>query len=190
MGCTDGIIANIDSSCANKKIGGVEPLAWVFNRKELTYTRDSTNPSKVTAFDVIATKKGYTLKGFRKSLNCTSVMTASDTAHNQWMKTFSFDQNEVTAAANENIMQLEDIVIVYERKQKSTGGEGTFVIVGLDHGLYLKKADSDENAENGVTKCELKSIEGWGEYNKEDVLKLTDYATTLAALNALLITQS
>ena len=71
MACTDGIIKNIVSNCTTVKVSGLEPVAYVFNRKEAEFVFSSTKDKEntITSIKLATGKKAYTINAYKKGIN-------------------------------------------------------------------------------------------------------------------------
>ena len=184
MACITGISKNITSDCSTQKNGSLEVKAWVFNRAEYAnaFTFDDTNPNKITNIASVSTKKAYVLTGVKKLLNAGHDFVAADDRPDKYTHFFSFHQFELAAEDIKNVDQLNDVFVVVERKDKVSGGDGTFVAYGVKNGLWKSADTRRANDVNGARSIEMTSLGGQEEpYSEYTVLK-TDYATTLAML--------
>lgn len=186
MGCETGIAKVIASTCATAGIGGIEVKVRILNRTDIeSVTYDGTYPSKVTAMTMKSTKRAWTLTGFKKNLVAGDDLVVSETMPDKYSHYFNFKQFETLAADIENIVALNDVVVIYESKDKTTTGDGVFRILGLQNGLYKSTATMRTNADNGTRNIELTSLEGEAEEYPYYTFHDTSYATTLAAIEAL-----
>lgn len=186
MGCESGIAKVIASTCGNAGIGGIEVKTWVLNRTDISaITYDNTNPSKVTAITMKSTKRAWTLTGFKKNLIAGDDLVVSDNMPNKYSHYFNFKQFETLCADIENIVAMNDVVVIYESKDKTSTGDGVFRILGLVNGLYQSTSTMRTNTDNGTRNIELTSMEGEAEEYPYYTFLATNYATSLAALVAL-----
>lgn len=187
MACTDSIVKNIISNCTTQPNGFLEVKAWIFSRPDYAtaITFDSTTPSKVTNIAAVATKKAYVLTGVKKMLNAGHDIVVADDRADKYTHFFSFQQFEFSAADINNIDNLKDVFVIVERKDKASGGDGTFVGYGLKNGLFKSADTRRTNDINGARNLELTSVAGAEENYSEYTIIKTDYATTLAMLVAL-----
>jgi len=187
MGCDNkGIYIDIVSDCTTAKTGGIEVVGWGFYRSDLSPVYHATIKNLVTSMTIAATKSGFYIKGVKKSLNSKHSIVTSEDRPDKYVHSFMLQGFEVSAAAVANMDKLEDIVVVYERKHKPSGGDGVFVIRGLTHGLYKTSDSKEENAADAARMIELTSPGGEEEEYSEFIYLQTDVATTRAALNAMM----
>lgn len=186
MSCTSGIVKNIISNCTTQPVGGLEVVAYLFNRGAMTLTYDGTDPNKVTNIAAVGAAVMYKYSGVKKNLNAGHDRTvAEDLAdtfkHYLALKGFEFDTDSVL-----NLDGLGDVCAIVEYKQKSSSGDGVFIGYGFQSGLHVT-ADSRRATENNAVRAiELATKDGEGEpYSQYNVL-ITGYAETKAALEALL----
>lgn len=188
--CLTGIAQNIINDCDSAPIGGLEIKAWVFNRADLSGTQDPTNKNLLTALSVATGKQGYYIQGFKKTLNAGHDLVSSETNVDKYTHYFNFQAWLLDAAAINNLDGLSDLVVVVERLNKMTDGDGAFKVYGYDTGLY-KTTDSERaNDIDGNRNIEMASQAGEEPLVSNHVFFDTDYATTKAALDALLSVQA
>lgn len=193
--CTSGILDDIISDCTTQKTGGIEVVAWAFNRADLIPTIDSTYKNKVTNLVIADGKKGYYIKGVKKLLDSGHEIVINEKRADTFKHKFSLQGFEQTAEASLNFDNLQDLVIVYERKEKANLADGTFVIRGLEKGLYKSADTLMESAEDGSRVLELASLDGQAEPVSEWILlvpatpapnPVTAYENTKALLLSLM----
>jgi len=188
--CTPLISADILNDCANKPQAGAEQVAYVFNRADITATLDVANTNLATDLVVAVTKQGYKLTGFRKNLNAGSDVVVSETSPKKWNQFFSFFGWNVEADEVNNLDNIDDLVIVYESKAKGASSEGAFHMLGYNTGLYVSADTKRVNDNDGARSLELTNLAGEESPVSEHIVLDTDYATTLALLEALMVVQS
>ena len=186
MGCNDGIYSAITSDCTTQRQGGLEVVAWGINRKDVSITFDVTNPVLITGMSMASTKSAFQITGVRKLLNSGHSLVQAEDRPDKYSHFFNLQQFEIGADAVENGDKLEDLIIIYERKSKTTDGDGEFVVRGARYGLYKSADDRDENNVDGARVLAMSSMAGNEEPQSENVFFDTDYATTKAAIVALL----
>jgi hypothetical protein len=186
MSCTTGIAKAIISNCTTQPVGGLEVTAYLFNRADMALTYDNTYPNKVTGIAAVGAALLYQISGVKKNLNAGHDRTVADDMADRFkhyfsMKEFSFLSDDVA-----NFDGLGDICVIVEYKHKSTTGDGVFVGYGFKSGLYPTSDTRRANDANSVRSIELASKEQEDEPVSQYNVLLTDYATTKAALIALL----
>jgi hypothetical protein len=187
MSCSEKITKNIISNCSTQGVGGMEVEAYLLNRTDFDFTFDGTSGNKITDIDRVGAALAYKLKGVNKNFNAGSdraiVEGFADTyTHSASLKAFENDTLSV-----KDIDSMGDLVLIIERKQKTTTGDGVFVAYGVQTGLYVTSDTHRQNADNGSRSIELASRATETEqYSKYNVLA-TNYATTKALLDSLLV---
>jgi hypothetical protein len=186
MACTTGIAKAITSNCSTQPVGGLEVTAYLWNRGDMTITYDGTDLNKVTGIAAVGAALMYKFTGVKKNLNAGHDRNIADDLadsfkHYLSMKGFEFDTDSVA-----NMDGLNDICAIVEYKQKSTTGDGVFVGYGLKSGLYITADSRRANENNSVRSLELATKDQEGEQYSQYNILITDYATTKAALEALL----
>lgn len=186
MSCATGIAKAITSDCTTQPVGGLEVAAYLFNRADMTITYDGTDTNKVTGIAAVGAALVYKITGVKKNLNAGHDRVIAEDLADTYKHFFSFKGFEFDVDSVANMDGLNDVCVVVEYKQKSTTGDGVFIAYGLKSGLYPAADTRRANDANGVRSLELTTRDQEGEpYSQFNVL-ITDYATTKAALEALL----
>jgi hypothetical protein len=187
MACTDNIVKNIVSDCTTAKNGGMEVKVWIFPRQ--TYknaiTYDNTLGNKITSIASVQGAKAYVATGVKKLFNAGHDLVSAEDRPDKYTHFFSFQQFEIAAADIANVDSLNDVFIVFERKDKASDGDGTFVALGVKNGLYKSSDTRRVNDVNGARVIEMTSMAGEEENVSEYTVLSTDYATTKSMLVAL-----
>lgn len=188
--CTGGIAKAITSNCTTSKIGGLEVVAWAFNRKdlEITYSTTSDKENQITALANASTKQGRKLTGVKKLFNAGHDLVSADDRPNKYSHHFMMQVFEGLTEDIRNADDLDDLVIVVEKKDKEADGDGTFLAYGCKYGLYKVTDAQRANDINGARNIELASLPGQEEPYAAYVVLDTDYATTAALLETLVTT--
>lgn len=186
MACTDGIAKAITSNCTTQPVGGLEVVAYVFNRGDMTITYDGTNPNKVTGIASVTAELLYKLTGTKKNLNAGHDRTIADDLADTFKHYFSFKGFEFGSDDVLNMDGLGDVCVIVEYKQKQTDADGVFVGYGFQSGLYVTTDTRRANDLNGVRSLELATRDNEGEPYSQYNVVITDYATTKSTLEALL----
>ena len=184
--CIEGISQNLVNSCENPPILGLGDKAYFFNYDELTATKSLTLKSLVTDLAVAIGKKGFTAQGHKKSMNAKNELVPSDQFPDTYKQTFDFVLWAKDAATVDAILKLNKVVVVIERDDKGVAGNSAFAIYGLDTPLYKVTTTQEDNVDNGVFKLSLAAENQRVPYYS---FFDTDYATSKATLEALLVVQ-
>ena len=189
MALCGGISSGVVYDCDNPIIPGIVPDIILVNLKDIdTVTYDVTNDYIITNIALASTKQGYSFEGFRQSARpqYEYVRQPYSTAYNHIIDLQVFD---ITAAQKKNLeaMALGKIVAIVENLDKTD--TATFEVYGLDVGLEvntLTRIAADlETA--GSFSLQLMTPEDAGKEPKLPPSWFdTDYATTKAAVTALL----
>lgn len=177
------IFQEIKSDC-NMPTAGMETTAYIFNRKDLSITKDATNNVVVTNIELATDTIGYKIKGYKMNMNAGHDAVISADAPNRYTHYFSFHGYEIDSDAVSNIDALEDLVIVVERKEKSL--DGSFILYGADAGLSTSSDTLRMNDANSVRQIELSTPEGSTEKHSQYNVVIPDATSTYAATKALL----
>jgi len=185
MGCLDDITKSIVSDCTTQGSGGNEVKGWIFKQNELIAVYDSTNPSKITSLSLPIGSQGYTFTGVKKMLNSGHDIVIEDAradgyTHYVGFTGFSFKSEDV-----ENFDALNNLVFVVESKDKTDDGDGVFRVYGIKQGLVKSSDTMRANDNYGSRIIEMATPDGQIESYSNYTFLDTDYATSLAALEAL-----
>src|SRR5690554_6457718 len=187
--CNFGIAADILKDCSAPPTAGAEMIAYAFNRREIdSVTYDQSNPRLVTAITLADGAKAYKIENFKKEIDAGFDLVTSDTnidKFNQYVKYEAWGIDSDTVKA---LDELSDLVVIVERKNKGADGDGAFQIYGLQTGLY-KSSDTMR----AITASGKRIVELTNQAEEESTVSYhvffdTDYATTKAAVEALLET--
>jgi hypothetical protein len=186
MACTTGIAKAITSNCTTQPVGGLEVVAYLWKRGDMTITYDGTSPNKVTGIAGVGSAVIYKFTGVKKNLNAGHDRTVSDDIADAFKHFLSFKGFESDTLSVLNFDGLGDICAIVEYKQKSATADGVYVGYGLKSGLYPTTDTRRANDANGIRSIEMASRDQEDEpYSQYNVI-ITDYAGTKAALEALL----
>jgi hypothetical protein len=182
MACTNLISKAITNSCDTIPIAGMEAKGWLFNRSEVTFTLDGTTPNLVTALTMEALKTSFPITAIKKENNAGFDVVTGDNIPDTYTHYFSFQPYERDAASILNFDSMGDVVLIAELKGEKT--EGTFVVFGLEAGLFKSSGTQRVNDNNGIPTYEFSSLDGQGERYSRYIFWDTDYATSKASLIA------
>ena len=181
--CLSKLTQNIVSNCATQGVGGVEPdYAWVLDRRDATITYEAVGSSKITGIVMASGTRAWKIEGVKKNLNAGHDVVIAENRGKRWAHRFDFEAFELETAAREQIDAMDDVVVIYERKDKTLTGDGTFVAKGAKYGLYNTSDAQDENTAQGARVLSFASMAGQEEPFSAYTFFVTDYATTKAAL--------
>ena len=191
VNCTFGITGNLLQDCLSRPISGAEGLAYAFNRKDVyegtgSFTLDAQNPNKVTDLSLNATKLAYKIGGFKKEIDAGHDLVVSDTSPDKYNQYFKFEPWQISAEATQKLDNLADVVIVVERRNKGVAGDGAFIILGLETGLYKSSDNMRLNDADGKRIIELTNLDEQESTVSNHVLDAGGYAATKALLEGLL----
>lgn len=183
MACVTTITKAITNSCDNKPAGGLEVKAWAINRRDATFTLDTTKKALCTAIALAGTTKAYPVTAVKKEMNVGSDAVISDILPDCFKHYFSFQPYTRSAEDIQNLDNMTDIVIIAELKGLKT--EGCFIILGLETGLHKTAMSFRANDNNGVPTYEFATRDGEEETYSRYVFWDTSYSTSLGDLVAL-----
>lgn len=185
MGCLAAAAAAITNSCTDRPTSGLESVAYIMNRSDLTATADADNPALITGLALAAEgNQAYEITAVKKENNAGFDAVIADNLPNLFTHYYAIQPYERDSDAVQALDTMDDIVIVVELKGPKA--EGKFVIFGLETGLHLTSASGRANDNNGVPTYEYQTLEGEQELYSRYIFWSTDYDTTKAALVDLL----
>lgn len=156
MACsTTKITANFSRQCAKPLARGVEEVAYVGMKIDVTGTTyDETETNVVTAFTLASTMKLFKIEGFNLSNKSTVGFNATDFG-NYLPHGFTFAVFNNSAKVKKQIeamMTRSDIFIISKRR-----GNGPFEMLGFNTGMRVvnHNHDSNDDANKGAYVLEL-----------------------------------
>jgi len=186
-----GISADILIDCDNPPVGGTSDVLYLFNLDGATFTYDTTGilPHKIV--DGISLASGQTL--FKVEGRNNSITAGVELVKGQYFDSYqhnvgfaAFDITPETKAQIEKMVQSGNLVAIVGNNNRSATGNTAFEIYGITNGLEVLTSVRNVIENDGIYVLQL----GSGELAKEPHLQFsvfdTDYATTLAMLEALL----
>lgn len=184
MACDSRITANVTSDCSTVPVGGLELIAYIFNRIEFSPVYDVSNKAKITDFTLAAGKVGYKYSGVAKNLVVGHSAIMSDDIGKTFKHMAKFPMFETLAAAVKNGDAMNDLIVIVEYKQKNATADGVFVAYGVGSGLWNTKDDRSSNTSNAIRLLEFETRDQEGEPVSQYNFIKTDYATTKSKLEA------
>lgn len=190
-GCTLGITGDIINDCDYSPVGGVEQNIVLFNRADISaVTYNGTNKHVVEDIVLKVGKKGYTLTGFKKSNNGGHELVVSENIPDRFKQSLSLVAWGIDSATIKALDNLDDLVAIVEMKNKGIAGDGAYQILGLETGLH-KMTDARKYNDNlGTRAIELGTQDGEGATVSYHNFFKTDYATTKALVDSILVQQA
>lgn len=184
--CLLGISSDVLKDCTAPPVRGVEKIAYIYNRDDVTITIDPANRNLVTNIIPTSGNQGYKIEGKDLDMNAGHSIVTSETLPDKYLQTFNFAAWLLDSAATKNLDNLEDLVVVVESKNKNTGtsGDGTFKAYGVETGLYKNADDHTANDNSGSRLITLANKSEEESNVSSHVVFDTDYATTKQILTA------
>lgn len=182
-GC-DQIKIGSSYDCQTPLQGGAKSRVILMNLDDIAgFTVDSNDV--ITAVTLQSLAAAYIFEGFRNSTVKSEELVAPATGQPVYRHKIEFTVFDISQLQKNNIqrMALGRLVAIVENTQK---GANSFEVFGLNSGLtLLAGALRASNANNGAFRLTLQSPEGEEEVKLPQSFFATDYATSLAAVNAL-----
>lgn len=190
--CAATIADNIAKDCAKPLVGGYTGRGFLVDLSTApTLTRDASNPRIISAISLGSGVKVSVIDNAfsPQPLNGSNTQSNTDDGMMKHRKTLVLSIPKRGGAASKNIVEPTyqsplGYLAVLEKKDRN--GDGSFEVVGVEQGL-VANADGivrNENENGGCTVVTMSTNETVFEYS----FYATDYATTLAAFEALLAT--
>lgn len=181
MACNTSLTANI-STCGVNAVKGLRLKAWALNRSDIASVTKTANV--VSAITRVATKKAFTIEGFKDFMNAGYDAVVSDTMVTKFTHYLSLNAFLATAAEKANIDKADDIVWIVERNGDKDAS--SFIVLGLQNGTWKSSQTKRANDDNGKTTVEFTTREGMEEEYSEYVFDTgSGYSANLAYLVAL-----
>jgi hypothetical protein len=183
--------ASIYQDCNNPITGGTKDRLVLMNFADVqSYTEDGSNPTLITAITLASGTLAYEVEGKNNSnLPMFELQRGKySEGYNHQVSFIAFKTDAATKKQFEQMAQGRMVAIV-ERNYKGSGGNSAFEVYGLDSGLIMSEGKSDlADADTmGALSIVLKSQEESLEKHLPRALFLTNYATTKAIVDALLV---
>jgi hypothetical protein len=173
---------SINATCDDlRRVGGVNKRLWVFNTADLNYTSDGSGYVNSLSFDNVYGGL-YEFEGKKKSHSggYTLVKQAGGNTffqHDVVLKLISTtpDDDEVIEE-----LSVADVGVILETNNRE------FIVYGIDNGLEMTAGSQNSGSESGSDITDTLTFTG-EERRKPRRFLVTDYATTLAYLDARVI---
>ena len=193
MGC-EGIFQGALIDCDNPLAVGLEQRIFVANKEDILDVNYSVAVGEENVVDAITMKTGkafFEFEGVNETIKAQNSLVRNSLS-NTYMHQVDFSVFEVDNSSLLNLQKMAykpQVVIVFGVND-STLGNGVFRLYGNQAGLDLVTDEQIHgDAETGGAQvCQLNTPDsGRAETQKPPVIWNTDYATTLALIEALLI---
>ena len=187
-----GISAGADYDCDSPVVPGVNQRLILGNLDDVeSVTYNGTNPSIIEAITMKSNKAGFPFQGIRQSLT-PSYELVPGTVSVGYNHIVNFLGFEINQAAKDNFekMAFGKLFAIVENRNAPGNGDSIFEVYGMGVGLEansMTRAASDQE-NGGAFAITLQTPEAEGKEPKmpQSWFK-TDYATTLALVDAILV---
>lgn len=191
--CTNEIFKNIESTCSNRTVAGIEQIVYLFNRDDIqTITYDGDDYNKVTGITLKTGKLAYTAKGFKKNMTCGFERNISDATVDTFTNSLTLTGYQFDAKGARNFDNMGNIVAIVDRKGTKSA-DGSVIILGLENGLFVSADSWAAGDNNGARTITLSSLSDAGESCSYYVYAVSEgspavesYAATIASLESML----
>lgn len=161
--CVNEIFQNIESTCSNRTIAGIEQTVYLLNRDDIqTVEYDGDDYNKVTNITLKSGKHAYTAKGFKKNMTCGFERNVSDDTVDTFTDSLTLTGYQFDAKGARNFDNAGNIVAVVDRKGTKTA-DGSVIILGLENGLFVSADSWAAGDNNGARTITLSSLTDAGE---------------------------
>lgn len=173
-------------SCSNPLQGGAKPNVRLINIDDIeSVTISGTTPNLITAITLKTGKQAYLFEGFGKSVTPQQEVIKLGSGQNLYkhqVGLFIFDRTQVQKNNIQRLVLGQFVAIVEATKKDAQA----FEVFGLGNGLELVPGVINQLQENnGAYTIILATPEGSAEALLPQTFFVTDYAATLAAVQAL-----
>lgn len=184
--CTYLVSKAIQANCSNPIFGGLEQIGYLINRGDISsFTKTS---GVVSAIALKTGAQAYTVQQTgQQAFNGTSTEMQQGDVINTFNKVGSFiilDNAPDVSEKTVNPLANGEFVLILENKYKDSGNKSAFEIIGLDRGCRATSITQNKYENMGGWVVELTETET---PNASTFFWDTDYATSKAALEALLV---
>jgi hypothetical protein len=184
--CLNGVYQNILNECGDQVSAGLEEVMYVINRQDIASTTTlSGNTYIVSDITLLSGKTAFKVKGVKSSNTASYAIALKEFSMNKYTHSVQIYVTKQDAATIKQLDAIDDVVFIVENRAKSTA-DGTFKIYGLEQGLWVSEATQSSADNDNLHILTLSSQEGKEESSRPKAYFDTDYATTKAALEAML----
>ena len=163
MQCTNEIFKNIESTCSNRTVAGIEQIVYLLNRDDIqTITYDGDDYNKVTGITLKTGKHAFTAKGFKKNMTCGFERNVSDDTVDTFTNSLTLTGYQFDAEGARNFDNMGNIVAIVDRKG-TKNADGSVIILGLENGLFVSADSWSAGDNNGARTITLSSLADAGE---------------------------
>lgn len=177
--------------CTNKSTGGIEQTRiWLGNVADIDRSLTTVDESgvSISGFNLVAGARLFAFEGIggKKILNATYSKQEGDyfdTMQHQ-VDVVVYDQCVESLGLLNNFLNGASVFGIIEQKFKGDANKCAFQIYGFNNGLTASEINYNANENNGIVLLPLSSPEPYEPSVPYSYLN-TDYATTLAEIDAL-----
>lgn len=186
-----GISADILIDCDNPPIAGTKDTLYLFNLDGVDFTYNTTGITPQKIVDGITLPSGQTL--FKIEGRNNSITASAELVKGTYFDSYqhnvgfaAFDITPETKAQIEKMVQSGNLCAIVENANRSATGNTAFEIYGITNGLEVLTGVRNVLENDGIYVLQLGSSELVKEPHLPFSVFDTDYATTLAMIEALL----
>lgn len=195
--CEKLLNACIGADCSNPIYSGIDSNAWLFNKSEVSFTYDETNPNIITDFVMATytdgsddvTAHGYTVQQLGKTpYTGTNTTMVEGNVSNKFTNNFAFVIPDNSPAAAEVLDNLANgkFVAVIKNEYDGSDHRGQFQVYGAKKGLVASAMENDKYSEDTdggwaitLTETGTPSSAIFLEHKTDTVVDTEDYLNTL-----------
>lgn len=171
--CVNEIFQNIESTCSNRTVAGIEQTVYLLNRDDIQsieYSPEDFN--KVVGLVLKDGKNAFTAKGFKKNMTCGFTRNVSDDTVDTFTDSITLTGYQFDAKGARNFDNMGNIVAIVDRKGTKLA-DGSVIILGLENGLFVSADDWASGDNNGARTITLSSMADAGESSSYYVLSIS-----------------
>ena len=191
MICITDIINGLALDCLNIPFAGLVQDGYVTNYNDIDRDATTFNTSKtdITALTLLTGKKFYKISASKKLLKASAELAKKEITIDKFkhvLESVAYDLDESTKTFLQSLASGARITAIIERKFKGAGNTTGFQVLGYDAGMEITEAKWDSGEQDGIIPFKLGTVDGEEEVRLPYTYLATDYATTKAAITAML----
>jgi hypothetical protein len=201
MATCGNIFAGQSISCTDKPTGGIEQRIVLINRADIDLTASTVDSTltatagthKVTSLACKSGKTGYEFSSYtdKRLFSAAFNINRNEDAPNDYTHTLTlraFDLSEASLTMLKALGEGAEVVAIIEYNDKGSAQANAFGVYGFTKGLKVGEMTYNSNENKGTVLLTMASQEPDLEPFPPMLYSDTDYATSLAAFEALFAT--
>lgn len=190
--CEQSIKKNILSACARTAAGLDNGRIWLFPKSTISLSFNTSTDDDKSVYSIEGTPNagvitissdaiGYIGTFSKRMFSAGFSRVISEAQPDTFQQTINIVGVQFDQSSKINFDTLGNVVAIVERK--GIDGEGNFMILGSETGLYVSADSYNSNESNGARNLTLSSLDGEGESTSYKVL-YTKYDSTAGTVTS------